>query len=187
MPIFGFVECPAGAGPQTAAVGGADSSGGGAGGNGSTQSFSECVEKGAKFFSLQNGVQGATGGRLGTSWVSDALLGSSTAEMMDVVRDAYHGNFGSAAGTLVKDKAEEKAIDVGAGTLPNVSVTTAEVATTTVATSRGVATLTTITSTTATISLKGLAKAGLEGLATAKLSWDLAVTANSAMICAIPR
>ena len=41
------------------------------------QSFGNCVKSGTDYFSLQHGLQAATGGSMGNSWVSSAFLGSS--------------------------------------------------------------------------------------------------------------
>jgi RHS repeat-associated protein len=50
--------------------------------------FGNCVKSGTDYFSLQHGLQAASGGTLGNSWVSSAFLGSSVSSAITPAKNA---------------------------------------------------------------------------------------------------
>ncbi len=60
-------------------------------------SYWSCVRSGLDGFSLQNGLQKISGGRLGTSWLAGAFLGNSVQSVGDTIAALAQGNVGGAA------------------------------------------------------------------------------------------
>jgi len=66
-------------------------------------SYYDCVRSGLDAFSLQSGVQKATGGRLGNGWLAGAFLGNSVQSVGDFVQALGQGRVGGAANTATAE------------------------------------------------------------------------------------
>jgi hypothetical protein len=169
--------------------------------NNGQQSFANCVKSGTDYFSLQNGLQGISGGRLGTSWASSAFLGSSVSSAITVGQyfsSLFSGSpnaptggqtLSTGVGEAVADAAGPAASAI-APRVPNLTVTVVATASVAVSTPSGSAAMAISGAASGTIPLGGIAAFGANALkifGTVKLPYDLAVGGFSAVVCGIGR
>jgi hypothetical protein len=163
--------------------------------------FGNCVKSGTDYFSLQHGLQAATGGTLGNSWVSSAFLGSSVSSAITLGQYGVNfiapssnspsgaQTFSSTAGEVLSDAAAPAASKL-APSVPNVAFTVAASAGVAVQTPTSSAALNLSGSLSGTVPLNAAATTGAKALSllgTVKLPFDLAVGGFSALVCSIGR
>ncbi len=163
--------------------------------------FGNCVKSGTDYFSLQHGLQAASGGTLGNSWVSSAFLGSSVSSAitlgqygMNFIAPSSNSpsggqTFSSTAGEVLSDAAAPAASKL-APSVPNVAFTVAASAGVAVQTPTSSAALNLSGSLSGTVPLNAAATTGAKALSllgTVKLPFDLAVGGFSALVCSIGR
>jgi RHS repeat-associated protein len=157
------------------------------------RSYLSCIRSGTDYFSLQSLLQRASGGKLGTSWLSGAFLGNSLQSVGDTIAGLANNKPGGAlsvGGGEALSWATPPAIRGAANSVPNVSISIGlQVATFTETSTSAVASS---FSGMVSASVPALAKAGasllaapLEALGTAKLPYDVSVAAFSAVACGI--
>jgi RHS repeat-associated protein len=163
--------------------------------------FLNCVKSGTEYFSLQHGLQAATGGKMGNSWGSSAFLGSSVSSLITLGQygvnfiapgsNAPTGaeTFSSTAGEALGDAAGPAASRL-APSVPNLAFTVAATAGVGVQTPTASTALNLSGSLTGTIPLNTAATTGAKALnilGTVKLPFDLAVGGFSALVCSLGR
>ena len=163
--------------------------------------FWDCVKRSADYFSLQHGLQAATGGSMGNSWISSALLGNSVSS--GITLGQYSANFiapgsnaptgaetfSSTAGEVLGDAAGPAASKL-APSVPNIAFTVAATASVGVQTQTSSFGLNLSGSFSATVPLNplaGNAAKALGLLGELKLPFDLAAGGFSAVVCGIGR
>jgi hypothetical protein len=175
--------------------------GGGSGGGSGTpnsnqkQSFLSCVKSGSDYFSLQNGLVGLTGGRVGTGWLSSVFLGSNVSSGITLLQ--WGGSFLSGSGPSAGRGAGSavslfngNAASALAKSVPNVSLGVSGAVAVTVETPAAFTTVSVAGSVSAAIPFGQVATAAANGLNVfnkVKLPIDLAVGGFSAVVCSIGR
>jgi hypothetical protein len=165
------------------------------------QSFGNCVKSGTDYFGLQHGLQAATGGSMGNSWVSSAFLGSSVSSAitlgqygMNFIAPSANSptgaqTFSNTAGEVLSDAAAPAASKL-APSVPNLAFTVAATAGGAIQTPTSSAALNLSGSLSGTVPLNAAATTGAKALnilGTVKLPFDLAVGGFSALVCSIGR
>jgi RHS repeat-associated protein len=167
------------------------------GGGQKRESFAQCVKNDANFFSLQHGLQAISGGRLGSGFLSSALLGSSVSAGIDFVQSFGKNDPGTAlrvaAGEALSNEAGPAAV-AAASNVPNVAFAVAGTAgfsvnTATVSVSArftGAASGIIPTGTLARLGAAAL-NGALKAVSQIKDPLDLSVATFSAVVCSIGR
>jgi RHS repeat-associated protein len=155
------------------------------------QSYFDCVKNSGNYFSLQHGLQAASGGRMGDSWVSGALLGNPFSDLVEFGEGLANGN-GAQAGSSGSSGAFGLYDPAGrtleaATQLQDVTVVTANVAVTTVQIPGVSMTSVSVNAASKTIPLGTLGSIAKPVLSVAKglNVWNYGVSAVSAFVCGI--
>jgi RHS repeat-associated protein len=159
----------------------------------SQQSYVNCVKNAGNYFSLQHGLQAASGGRLGNSWLSGALLGNPFSDLIAFGQGlasrngAEAGSSGSSAALGFYDPAGRTL--EAATQLQDVTLVTTSVTATSVTLPGASVTSVSLNATSQTIPLSTLGTIAKPFLAVAKglNVWNYGVTSFAGFVCGIGR
>jgi hypothetical protein len=157
------------------------------------QSYANCVKNAGNYFSLQHGLQAASGGNLGNSWLSGALLGNPFSDVIAFGQGLASGN-GAEAGSSGSSAAlgfyDPAGRTLEAATqLQDVTVVTSSVTATSVTLPGASVTSVSLNATSQTIPLSTLGAIAKPFLAVAKglNVWNYGVTSFAGFVCGIGR
>jgi RHS repeat-associated protein len=157
------------------------------------QSYANCVKNAGNYFSLQHGLQAASGGSLGNSWLSGALLGNPFSDGIAAVQGVFNGSAseaGSSGSSAALGFYDPAGRTLEAATqLQDVTVVTSSVTATSVTLPGASMTSVSLNATSQTIPLSTLGAIAKPFTAVAKglNVWNYGVTSFSGFVCGIGR